>query len=80
MATYIVLRHPVTILVTVFTKPDNLINDLLILKLLTLFPTLRGPSVKRKDLQALTLVYPEQDPLAALHLDIPLCIILDPFS
>ena len=28
MATFIILRHPVNILVTVFTKPDNLTNDL----------------------------------------------------
>ena len=28
MATFIVLRHPVTILVTAFTNPDNLTNDL----------------------------------------------------
>ena len=39
-----------------------------------LFLTLREPSVKRKDLQALTLVGPSQhnpdsDPLAVLHLD-----------
>ena len=33
MANFIVLTHPVTILVTFFTKPDNLTNDLLILKL-----------------------------------------------
>ena len=31
------LRHPVNILVTVFTEPDDLPNDLLILKLLILF-------------------------------------------
>ena len=34
MATFIALRHPVTILVIVFTNPENLTNDLLILKLL----------------------------------------------
>ena len=34
MATYTVLRHPDTILVTVFTKPDNLTNDLLIINFL----------------------------------------------
>ena len=33
MATYIILRHPVTILVTAFTKTDNLTYDLPILKL-----------------------------------------------
>ena len=33
MATYIILRHPVTILVTVLTNSDNLTNDLSILKL-----------------------------------------------
>ena len=27
MATFIILRHPVTILVTVFTNPDNLTNE-----------------------------------------------------
>ena len=31
MATFVVLRHFVTILVTDFTNPDNLTNDLLIL-------------------------------------------------
>ena len=40
-----VLRHPVTIAVTDFITPDNLTNDLLILKL-SLFLTLRG----KKDL------------------------------
>ena len=34
MATFIGLRHPVTIFVTVFNNPDNLANDLFILKLL----------------------------------------------
>ena len=34
MAAFIALRHPVNILDTAFTKPDNLTNDLLILKLL----------------------------------------------
>ena len=28
MANFVVLRHSVTVLVTVFTDPDNLINDL----------------------------------------------------
>ena len=42
-----------------------------------LFPTLREPSVNRKDLKALTLVgppmdNPERDPLTVLHLDIRL--------
>ena len=31
MATFIILRHPVTILVTAFTNPDSLTNDLSIL-------------------------------------------------
>ena len=31
MATFVILRHLVTILVTDFTNPDNLTNDLLIL-------------------------------------------------
>ena len=62
MATFVVLRHPVTILVTIFTNPKNLTNDLLILKLLI-----------KTDLQALTLVGPTMDspvldPLAVLHL------------
>ena len=30
-ATFVILRHPGTILVTDFTNPDNLTNDLLIL-------------------------------------------------
>ena len=33
MATFVALRHPVITLVTDFTCPDNLTNDLLILKL-----------------------------------------------
>ena len=33
MTSLIGLRHPVIILVTVLTNPDNLTNDLLILKL-----------------------------------------------
>ena len=33
MTTFVVLRHPVTSLVTIFTNPDNLTSDLLILKL-----------------------------------------------
>ena len=36
MATFIVLRNPVTILVTVLTNPDNLTNDIFILKLFVL--------------------------------------------
>ena len=32
MATFIALRHPVTILVTVSTNPDNFTNDLSIFK------------------------------------------------
>ena len=31
MATFVVLKHPVTTLVTDITNPDNLMNDLLIL-------------------------------------------------
>ena len=31
MVTFVILRHPVTILVTAFTNPDNLTNDLHIL-------------------------------------------------
>ena len=34
MATFVVLKHPITVLVTDFTNPDNLTNDLLILKYL----------------------------------------------
>ena len=34
MATFIILIHLVTILVTELSNPDNLTNDLLILKLL----------------------------------------------
>ena len=34
METFFVLGHPVTILVTALTNPNNLTNDLLILKLL----------------------------------------------
>ena len=34
MATFVVLRHPVTILVTDLTNPDNLTNDLVLLKVL----------------------------------------------
>ena len=56
-----ILRHPVTILVTVLTKSD-------------LFSTLREPAVNRKYLRALTLVGPTRnnlvlDLLAVLHLD-----------
>ena len=35
MATFIILRQPVTILVTVFTSPNKLTNDLLIHNSLT---------------------------------------------
>ena len=31
MTTFVVLRHPVTILVADFTNPNNLTNDLIIL-------------------------------------------------
>ena len=34
MATFIIIKNPVTILVTVFTYPDNMNNDLFNLKLL----------------------------------------------
>ena len=37
MATFIVLRHHVTIFVTTLTNPNNLTNDLLTLKFLYLF-------------------------------------------
>ena len=57
MATFIALRDPVTMLVSVFTKPDNLIYD----QKCSLFSTLREPSVNRKDLQDLTLVEPTRD-------------------
>ena len=33
MATFVVLRHPVTILVIVLNTPDNLTNDIIILNL-----------------------------------------------
>ena len=33
MATFVVLRHPVTISVTAITSPDKLTNDLLILNI-----------------------------------------------
>ena len=36
MATFFILKHPVTILVTDFTNPNNLTNDLLILSPLKL--------------------------------------------
>ena len=35
MATFVALRHPVSILVTDFSNPDNLPEDLLILNFLT---------------------------------------------
>ena len=38
MATFVLLWHPVTILVTVTTNPDNLTNDVLILKFRNIFP------------------------------------------
>ena len=66
MATFIIIRHHVTTLVTAYTK--------------RLFSTLRELSVNRKDLLALTLVgpprdNPELDPLAVLHLNNPLYIL-----
>ena len=36
MATFFILKHPVTILVTDFTNPNNLTNDLVILNPLKL--------------------------------------------
>ena len=36
MATFVVLRHTITILVTVLNNPDNLTDDLLILDILEL--------------------------------------------
>ena len=59
MATFNIFRHPVTILVTVFTKPDNLTNDLLNFSSSNYL--LREASVNRKDLRALTLVGPPRD-------------------
>ena len=41
MTTYVFLRHPVTILVTDFTKPNNLTGDLLIFNSLTLHKPLK---------------------------------------
>ena len=67
-------RHSVTIAVTDLTSPDILTN---------VFSTLRGPSVNRKDLQALTLMGPTRnnlvlDPLAVPHLDnrLYMCIVV----
>ena len=37
MATFVILRHPITILVIYLTNPDNFTNDLFILKLVKLF-------------------------------------------
>ena len=65
MATFIILSHPVTILATVFTKTDNLINDLLILCHPSIdsaqvanqqkkCSTLKEPSMNRKGLRVLT--------------------------
>ena len=38
MATFVILRHPVTIFVSFITTPNNLIYDLLILKFMTKNP------------------------------------------
>ena len=64
---FIVLRHPVTILVTVFPNPTKLTKDLFIL-------TSGIPSVNRINLQVSTLVGPTitkpvLNPLAVLNLD-----------
>ena len=77
MTTFTVLRHPVTILVTVLTNLNNLTNDLKCdnkIKQAYFIINLKGPSVNRKDLRALTLVGPTRnnqvlEPLAVLHLD-----------
>ena len=45
MATFIALRHPVTILVTVFTLPDIMTSDFLILK----FSPLKIPRKRLSD-------------------------------
>ena len=61
MATLVAIRHPVPIVVTYFTTPNNFSNDLN-LDLWAL--TLVGPSEKN----------PVLDPLAVLHLDNQLLI------
>ena len=40
MATLVILKHPVTILITGFTNPDNLTDDLLILSLPSIYLSL----------------------------------------
>ena len=74
MAIFVVLRHPVNILVTDFTNPDNLTTDLLMLNSLikkqifgqqmmqldkkSFILTTLEPSVNRVNLQAPTLEGP----------------------
>ena len=40
MATFVVIRYPVTIMITDFNNPENLTNGLLIHNFLIIFPTL----------------------------------------
>ena len=50
MATFIVLRHPVAILVTAFNNPDNLTNDVRAL-------TLVGPTMDNSILDPLAVLH-----------------------
>ena len=81
MATFIILRHPVTILVTAYTKTNKFYlrtfhsqtTDNKSVRC-PLFSASREYSVNRKYLRALTLVgsprdIPEPDPLAERHLN-----------
>ena len=61
MATFVILRHPITILVTDFTYPNNLTNYFLILISLITNRKLTDDDIIRENLVL--------DPLAVQHID-----------
>ena len=80
MAALVILRHPVTIVVTDFTTPDAFKQNEIKKNVTTksnrcsLFQILRELTVNRRYLRALTLVGPKQnnpvlEPLTVLHLN-----------
>ena len=68
MATFAILRQPVTILVTDYTNPNNLTNDSLILNSLIINKSLVLRWTIRR-LMGITWENSTLDPLAVLHLD-----------
>ena len=60
MATFVILRHPVTILVTDFNNPDNSANDLLIFNSLMINKSLADNAIRQGHISCLRQKSPIQ--------------------